>query len=282
MQAIDLRILDGRDISSIFNFGLNLKEKNLEGQINAHNVFSSLIEKIKDAKYTKDLYLTGIIKQEIWNLENKFGWNSRYYSQAGQDKIIFETFFKNLNEGFFVDLGAYDGIMGSNSFFFEKHLGWQGVLVEPSKNQFAKLYNNRVNKCINKAVSKSNQKLEFVDVVSGYTQMSGLNQSHYQDTYNTIRADLNSNTQIYNVDTSTFNDLVTQTDIDYLSIDIEGGELDILKSIDFNIYKIKVISVENNKPNEISYSNFLETKGFKFFEYCGADEIYFNPSHICF
>ena len=112
--------------------------------------------------------------------------------------------------------------------------------------------------------------------------MSGLNQSHYQDTFNTIRADLNSNTEIYNVDTSTFNDLVTQTDIDYLSIDIEGGELDILKSIDFNIYKIKVISVENNKPNEISYSNFLETKGFKFFEYCGADEIYFNPSYICF
>ena len=96
MQAIDLRILDGRDVSNIFNFGLNLKEKNLEGQINAHNVFSSLIEKIKESKYTKDQYLTGIIKQEIWNLENKFGWNSRYYSQAGQDKIIFETFFKNL------------------------------------------------------------------------------------------------------------------------------------------------------------------------------------------
>ena len=50
MQAIDLRILDGRDVSNIFNFGLNLKEKNLEGQINAHNVFSSLIEKIKESK----------------------------------------------------------------------------------------------------------------------------------------------------------------------------------------------------------------------------------------
>ena len=111
--------------------------------------------------------------------------------------------------------------------------------------------------------------------------MSGLNQRDYNDTYDLLRSDLNSVTKKYNIETSIFKDLVQEnTEIDYLSIDIEGGEFNLLKSIDFNFYKVKVISVENNKPNEISYKDYLLGHGFKFFDFCGNDEIYFNPNLI--
>ena len=108
--------------------------------------------------------------------------------------------------------------------------------------------------------------------------MSGLNQSYYKDTLEILNSDLNSKTDIYQVETSTFKDLVSEKEIDYLSIDIEGGELDVLNSIDFNAYKIKVISVENNKPNQISYKELFLENGYNFFDFCGADEIYYNPS----
>tara|TARA_B100000963_G_scaffold188616_1_gene164108 strand:- start:359 stop:1204 length:846 start_codon:yes stop_codon:yes gene_type:complete len=280
MQKIDLRILEGKDMNSIFTFGLKLKEQNLEGQINAHTIFSTLVEKINEANLIKDKYVIGKLKQEIWSIEKSFGWNSKFHSQAGQDKLIYEKFFHNQTDGFFVDLGAYDGVLGSNTLFFENNLDWQGVLVEPSKNQFSKLNNNRKNKCINKAVGNKNDNLEFIDVVSGYTMMSGLNQSYYDDTFKIVNSDLNSKTEKYNIEVQTFDNLVDTKLIDYLSIDIEGGELRILENIDFDLYKIKVISVENNNPQVISYKDYLNTKGFTFFGYCGNDEIYYNKNNF--
>ena len=50
--------------------------------------------------------------------------------------------------------------------------------------------------------------------------------------------------------------------INYLSIDVEGGERDIIESIDFDLYKIKVLSIENNNPSEVNYEEYLSKKGF--------------------
>jgi hypothetical protein len=49
--------------------------------------------------------------------------NATYYSQIGQDKFVHEQYFLGMREGTFVDIGAYDGVDGSNSYFFEKELG---------------------------------------------------------------------------------------------------------------------------------------------------------------
>ncbi len=281
MQILDMKILEGRDFNTVFNFAEQLQIESLEGKINAHKIYSFL-ERIIKNDFSTSSYLRGIVKYKMWNLEKYFGWNPQYFSQAGQDKLIYEKFFKNLDkDGFFIDIGAYDGVTGSNTYFFEKHLDWKGILVEPAKGQFDKLKSNRNNKCINTAAAEKNETLEFIEVTEGYTQMSGLNQKDYNDTYDLLRSDLNSVTKKYNIQTSIFKDIVQEKkEIDYLSIDIEGGEFNLIKSIDFNFYKVKVISVENNKPNEISYKDYLFSHGFKFFDYCGNDEIYFNPNLI--
>ena len=112
--------------------------------------------------------------------------------------------------------------------------------------------------------------------------MSGLKQESYTETYNMLDSDLNSLTECYVIDTSTFSNLVKRKNIDYLSIDIEGGELDLIHSIDFSLYQIKVLSIENNKPNEIIYHEHLSKNGFVFFDFCGQDEIYYNPNLLTY
>lgn len=54
----------------------------------------------------------------------------KYKSQYSQDKFLNENFFKNKKNGVFIDIGAHDGITMSNSFFYEKQLGWDGLCVE--------------------------------------------------------------------------------------------------------------------------------------------------------
>ena len=71
-------------------------------------------------------------------------------------------------------------------------------------------------------------------------------------------------------------------DIDYLSIDIEGGEMNLLKSIDFKTNNIKVISVENNIPKEQNFKNFFEEVNFTYLDRIGQDEIFYNNEYFKF
>ena len=66
--------------------------------------------------------MRGILREKIWNNERIFFWNEKFFSQAGQDKVIKNHFFPNKKNGFFLEIGAYDGIEGSNCFHFEKFL----------------------------------------------------------------------------------------------------------------------------------------------------------------
>ena len=74
----------------------------------------------------------------------------KYYSQFEQDKFIYENYFINKTKGYFVDIGAHDGITFSNSKFFEE-LGWDGVCIEPNP----KIFEKRMNKlCERRLVAK--------------------------------------------------------------------------------------------------------------------------------
>ena len=97
----------------------------------------------------------------------------QYYSQYGQDKFLFENFFINKKEGFFLDIGAHDGVNGNNTFLFEK-IGWSGVCIEPIPSVFEKLKKNRKCLLVNSAISNNNGEDDFL-ILEGYTEMlSGL------------------------------------------------------------------------------------------------------------
>jgi hypothetical protein len=111
--------------------------------------------------------------------------------------------------------------------------------------------------------------------------MSGINNSFYQKTLEMINRDPRTIIDKKIVETSTFSEIVEKNYlIDYLSIDVEGGERDIIESINFDLYKVKVVSIENNNPIEINYEKYLSSKGFCYIDNIGVDEIYFNKEYF--
>ena len=283
MKNIDLSHLVGKDVSVAFKEAQELFEKNLEGKIHAHKIYSHLIDQVPNEYSEKKLHvLRGMIREKIWKCEKFFFWNEKFFSQAGQDKIIKNHFFQNNKNGFFIEIGAYDGIIGSNCCHFEKFLNWEGIAIEASKIQYDKLKKNRKCKTVNKAISNKIKDVEFVEVIEGLTQMSGINNEN-NTAIEIINNNKNSKTKISKITTTTFEEEIkSNLEIDYLSIDIEGEELDLLKSIDFNKYTIKVISVENNVPDKFNYNTFFKSKNFSFFDRIGQDEIFFNNRYYKF
>ena len=139
---------------------------------------------------------------------------------------------------FFVEFGAYDGVSGSNTYVLEK-LGWRGILAEPSKT-YKKAAKARRSQCYNLAVySESDIHLEFLDE----GQLSTIKSFRKSDNF--VRKGLS-----YKVNTITLEDLLSQSKapsyIDYLSVDTEGSEYEILKCFNFNRFSFGIITIEHN------------------------------------
>lgn len=199
----------------------------------------------------------------------------KFYSQFGQDQFIYENLFKNKTNGFFVDIGAYDGESTSNSLFFE-NLGWSGICIEPNPVMFDQLKKIRSCTCLPYAVSDKQGTFQFFQINDGPSTLSGLVDEFTESSISRINRELKSLTSGFdyiNVECNTFNNIVNVNDIDILSLDTEGNELKILQSIDFNKFNIKTITVENN-DYDLKFSNFLTTIGYTFVTRLGCDEIY--------
>ena len=284
MKNIDLSSFVGKNVNDLLKKGDQLFNDNLEGKIHAHKIYSELLEQVPNTYASSNEHVfRGMLRQKIWNCERSFFWNEKYTSQAGQDKMIKKNFFDGKKNGFFIEIGAYDGISGSNCYHFERFLNWDGIAIEPSIIQFEKLKKNRKCKLINNAISDEVKEVEFIEVTEGLTQMSGINDSSFKRNINIISKNQPSKTKSINLKTITFDEIVPKNkDIDYLSIDIEGGEMNLLKSIDFKNNNIKVISVENNVPKEQNFKKFFEEINFKYFDRIGQDEIFYNNEYFKF
>jgi FkbM family methyltransferase len=165
-------------------------------------------------------------------------------SQLRQDIfVLFELNFKK--NGYFVEFGATNGIDLSNTFLLEKEFNWKGILVEPAKIWHSDLEKNRDVKIDKRCVWKdSGITLQFNQTnESEFSTIDCLSSSDHH-------AKKREHGEKYSVNTVSLLDLLKEYEapkhIDYLSIDTEGSELDILESFDFNKYNIKVISCEHN------------------------------------
>lgn len=202
-----------------------------------------------------------------------------YYSQFGQDKWILEKFFPGKDNGTFVDIGANDGITFSNTYLLEQK-GWKGIAVEPNPSVYKKLVNIR--KCITiQGCIAPERAIKRFRVITGYSEMlSGLVEEYTPKHTKRIEREIISHGGKYeDIEVNCYNlgDILDNYGInrvDYLSIDVEGAEYEILRSIDFNRIYISVIGVENTYRNW-RIPHLLEKEGFKFQSIVG-DEFYQN------
>jgi len=190
-----------------------------------------------------------------------------FHSQDKQDEYLENNIFKGYKNGFYMDIGAHDGITINNTLYFEEYNNWTGVNVEPIEEVYNKLVINRPNDInINCAICNNDGVAEFILNI-GYTEMiSGLKNNYDPRHYKRLEKDnkeMNSKTEIINVNTKrieTICDKYNIKHINYLSIDVEGAEFDVIKSINFDKVFIDVIGFENNY-NDISVEiiKYLET-----------------------
>ncbi|WP_370230825.1 FkbM family methyltransferase [Cognatishimia sp.] len=165
-------------------------------------------------------------------------------SQFGQDVFaLMEHRFKR--NGFFVEFGATNGIDISNTYMLERDFGWTGILAEPGRVWHDALHKNRTAKISTDCVwARSGETLEFLE--SSEPELSTIMEHYNSDGRNRLKRKQDT----YQVQTISLNDLLSQNDaphhIDYLSIDTEGSELEILSELDFEKYSFGVITCEHN------------------------------------
>lgn len=151
--------------------------------------------------------------------------NNIYKSHVGQDKWVLD-FFKN-KKGFFIEAGAYDGVILSNTYALEQ-LGWNGICIEANPTHFNELIKNRKSLCFNYAVSNKTETCKFFP--------NGLC-GHLSEDKGTIE-----------IQKTTFVELIPSTiaEVDYLSLDVEGHEIEALEGYPFHKIPPKLITIEHN------------------------------------
>jgi len=273
-----------KSIKEIIDYADILYRQGHEEKKKALKIYLLALDKVPNNQDDNKPYvLRGIIRKRIWDCEKSINNNNFFFSECGQDKIIKDTFFKNQEDGFFVEIGAFDGLQGSNCYHFEKFMKWKGIAIEASPTQFNKLKKNRNCQLHNVALSSIKKEVEFYEVIEGFTQMSGINNTNYQDSFDRIINKSKSKINKIKTHSTVLSEIIPNNQIiDLLSIDIEGNEFEVLSSIDYNIYQIKVIILENNIPEKLNYQKFFSEKNYSYYDRVGMDEIYYNNKYYNF
>ncbi|SFI88951.1 methyltransferase, FkbM family [Bacillus sp. 71mf] len=207
----------------------------------------------------------------------------QYYSQIGQDKYVNERIFRGMENGFFVDIGAHDGISYSNSYFFEKHKNWKGICVEPLPEVYQLLRKNRECICIEGAIFFEDGYQDFLRVQgpTNTEMLSGLVNEYDSRHKNRIDIEIqgsNGSSEVIKVKTFPLQSILDThnvTHIDFCSIDTEGSELGVLQSIDFKKVKIECITVENNYQTK-NVEEYLTMQGYRLVEKLEYDDIFLH------
>jgi FkbM family methyltransferase len=183
-------------------------------------------------------------------------------SQLGQDLLaLIGSGAKS--RGFFVEFGSADGVALSNSYLLENEFGWSGILCEPSRSWHEDLKRNR--RCIvdtRCVYSRSGEQISFsenyIGELSGITEFTGENHHGILD----------RTTTSYQVETISLLDLLKHHNapkhIEFLSVDTEGSEFEILNAFDFSQYSFGAICVEHNYlENRSKVKDLLVSKGYR-------------------
>ena len=166
-------------------------------------------------------------------------------SQNAQDLFVLHQ-LKQMRSGYFVEFGATNGVTGSNTMLLESEFGWRGILAEPAKGWHKDLVKNRPHASIEMRCiwSESGVLLEFAETEN--RELSTLSAFAQIDHHSFNR----ESAKKYTVETISLHDLLEHhrapKHIDYLSIDTEGSEFEILSSLDFSQYSFGVITCEHN------------------------------------
>jgi FkbM family methyltransferase len=198
---------------------------------------------------------------------------NKFYAQFGEDELLYNL-FKRKNNGVCVEVGGYDGVTGSNTYFFEG-LGWRCLIVEPMPKFCEKI--KKVRKCEVAEVAASNMKgdVNFY-VAEGVETLSTME----QDDVHFKRMFKEGVQGIKEIQVKT--DLLTSIlldrgfdKIDFLTLDIEGHEMSALRGLSFEHIRPRILIIEDNSFGTNSeVKDFMESQSYVRFKNTGCNDWY--------
>ena len=176
----------------------------------------------------------------------------------------------NFENGFYIEMGAHDGLINSNSYYFEKNLNWKGILIEPS-NFFDSLKKNRSKKNLfYKTICvpfNFNENIIFEDI-GPYSKVRELVSPKYLKWHDYKSKEVEDIYQkkISSPNTNNLNEILKKSKapklIDFFSLDVEGSELNVLKGINFREFNFRYLLIEITDIDDGKYVkkviNFLK------------------------
>jgi FkbM family methyltransferase len=188
-----------------------------------------------------------------------------FYGQCGEDRIVFEKYFQNKRNGIFLEMGALDGVTYSNTKFFEDSLNWSGILIEPIPHNYEKCKQIRKRSLVYNCIVSSSSTPMDIYVNGAVSSVKDHTTEDYYDGWHK-----NKNIDIISVNCRRLDDILHEANvkvIDFWSLDVEGSEYEVLKTMDWNI-PVRVLCIEicggqSSEMNE-ACRDLLRQNGFKF------------------
>jgi FkbM family methyltransferase len=215
-------------------------------------------------------------------------WENNIYSRGELDKLIYENFInQKLEDGIVLEIGGHDGGWLSVSNFFEKQLGFKAILVEPIKELHEISKQKRPNAIhFNYAVNKEKGKLNILkpndDNIQEISALESNCPNEWKDTWGLSKMEL--------VECVHMSDITNEAKIKYIDlliIDVEGHEIDVLETFDWDVevgvISIELLSILNNylyfEEKDKKCRECLLSKGFIYKKTLCGDEFWINPNY---
>lgn len=205
-----------------------------------------------------------------FNLVKRIYFNSTSYT--GPNNLITQLYdYLPLSKGYFLEIGANDGISQSNTNFLERRFGWHGILIEPVPSIFKRLVRNRSREnhfwnvaCCSFQYHSKEIEMTYGDLMSvSHFENIDLNaEDHISEAKNYLAS--NQHPFRFLANAMTLQEILTKSKapsfIDFFSLDVEGAEFEVLNGIDFDKYNFRFILVESRFLERIRV--YLESKSY--------------------
>ena len=211
------------------------------------------------------------------NIEKKhiqITWKDEKYKSAGDEDIFIINYFNRKRMGFLLDIACACPVSGSLTFKLLNNYFWEGILVEPSyyhKKNIEACYDDVDNiHFFNGAIHSKNKTVKLYEPIN--KKMIGLTSTNIKN----IKNRTDGKVKEYEVDCMNINELLEKYNapekIDFLNLDIEGSEDEVILDLNYDKYDIKLICIENGEK----YKNFLKNKGYKISDTTGYKIVHGN------
>ena len=198
------------------------------------------------------------------------------YAQNGEDILLYRA-LKDVKEGFYVDIGAWEPELDSVTKLFYD-LGWSGINIEPNSESYERLCSGR-ERDINLKIAVGDEE-KFIDFFM--FRDTGLSTS-LNESAELVAADRNLEITKVIIEQKTLNSVLeahcTGKEIHFLKLDVEGSEFSILKDFNFSKFKPWIIVVETIYPVSLkkvnfNWDDFFKKNNYEFAQFDGINSYY--------